>query len=369
MPKPTHRVYAPAKTVFLPSLSPAREKIHKDYQYSFGIDTLQVDQKAILCAGEPDCLALKSAGYSAFTLGDERSSIPAYVLRLLKKQGVVFEKNSNHAVIYDTDYTGLNASHKLSKNFDIQRLILPKLSKQKSQKYPKPHQNDICDYLNQYGWDADLHLLLHQENFKNQDYCIRQSAVFEVDKYLSEKTEILAKAIQKYKRIQTDADAGIGKTFTMLTEIPRHVPQKILFVVPFAIQVEQIEQEYGEKIADMVCFHNAKTQKTDPDEAAFFGHPTGKINVCTYDRIKTVYDKLEEDSPNNILVVVDESHLLTSEYAYRTRAIHDVLEVCNKSQKVVYLSATPDYSLCQFSGFKLIRFKRRKNPKIKNNAY
>ena len=365
MPKPNHRVYAPAKTVFLPSLSPAREKIHVDYQYSFGIDTVKPNQKTILCAGEPDCLALKSAGYNAFTLGDERSNIPAYILKLLEEKGVVFEKNSPHAIIYDTDYTGLKASHKLSKNIDIQRLILPKLSKQKSPEYPKPTQNDICDYLNLYGWDADLHLLLHQEIFQNQDYCIRQSPVFEVNKYLSEQTEIFAKFIQKYKRIQTDADAGIGKTYTMLTEIPKHLPQKILFVVPFAIQVEQIESEYGEKISGLTCFHNSRTQQIDQDEAAFFGHPTGKVNVCTYDRIKTVYEKLKVDAPNNILIVVDESHLLTSEYAYRTRAIHDVLEVCNENQKVVYLSATPDYSLCQFSGFKLIRFKRRENPKIK----
>ncbi len=384
MPKPAYRVYAQAKTVFLPNLETARAKFGENYAYSFGIQTLDNQQPIILCGGEPDCLALKSAGYNAFTIGDERASIPEFVLKNLPpapSEGDCLtpnlspkERGTNPppsegtggrlAVLYDTDFTGLKNSYLLAKKYNCQRFVLPKLKKQTTRYAEKPDKNDLCDYLNLCGWDTDLQLVLKQQIIHYQEFTIQNTPCFSVNKYLSEKTDILAKFIQKYKRIQADADAGVGKTYTMLVEIPQKLHKPMLFVVPFAIQVEQIEQEYADKVNELVCFTNRNTQIAEDEEINLIGRPIGQVNVCTFDRIKPVYERLSQDFGDDIVVVVDESHLLTSEYAYRARAIHDVLEVCQQAQKIVYLSATPDYALCQFSGFKLIRFKREENPQI-----
>ncbi len=363
MPLAEHRVYSRSKTVFLPSLAPAREVFGETYNYSFGIDTLDPKQPFLLCAGEADCLALKSAGYNAFTLGDERSKIPSSVLDLLRQRGLNPEESS-HAVLYDTDFTGLQASSRLAKQHNYLQLILPKLPKQFKREEPKPKQNDVCDYLQAYGLDVSFKVLLSQSVFQNSDYELKYTPTFYLEKHLSERVEELVECIKQYKRIQIDANAGAGKTFTMLKEIPEHFDSPILFAVPFAIQVEQIEREYAQNDSSLACFCNSKLNNMSDDAWNSLGQSLAKINICTYDRIKQVFHKMQEHFGKAPHVIIDESHLLTSEYGYRTRAIQDVLEVCQGANRVIYLSATPDYSLCKFSGFRLVRFRRRKNPKI-----
>ncbi|MEO1652971.1 MAG: hypothetical protein AAFU64_05465, partial [Bacteroidota bacterium] len=128
MPKAPYRVYTKAKTAFLPNLASARESIDADYSYSFGLNTLEKDKALILCGGEPDCLALKSAGLNAFTLGNERGDIPPYILKCLRQQGFDLENpdlKDKISVMYDTDYTGLQASKKIAQTYGFQPLVLP----------------------------------------------------------------------------------------------------------------------------------------------------------------------------------------------------------------------------------------------------
>ncbi|NJO00286.1 MAG: DEAD/DEAH box helicase family protein [Bacteroidia bacterium] len=369
MPEAGYRIYGKSKTIFLPNLEAARSEIDPNYAYAFGLDTLRPNEPVIICAGEADCLALKAAGYNAFTLGDERSTIPDFILKKLKDQGIdLLASPQEHAVLYDTDYTGLKASQELARRYGFQQWSLPKLKKQIRKGQPKPHYNDFCDYWHQYGIDHDLCLMLGQRTFSTQDFTLHTVPTFKVKQYLTEKSDLLAQFIRQHKHVQIDADAGIGKTYALLDEVSRQMDQPIIFAVPFAIQVEQIEKEYAARVPGLVCFSNQYLQKVDAEEQAIFGLPVGKVNVCTFDRIQTVAGQLARTHGNNYRVVVDESHLLTSEYDYRTKAIHDVLEVCHQAAGVVYMSATPDYSLCKFSGFRLIRFKREINPEIKLHA-
>lgn len=355
-PKAAYRFYAPSKTVFLPNLDAAKQTFGKDYSYSFGLDSLRVGEKAILCGGEADCLALKAMGYNAFTLGNERGSIPLYIKQQLKAKQI-----SQLSVLYDTDFTGLQAAQKLAKQENCQVLTLPKLEQQKSRDLPKPQANDFCDYLKLYGKDVDLGLCLAQEIFEYQYFKLPQVPQIPVKKYLQEKIDYLSAFIRQENRVQISANAGMGKTYSLLKEIAPHQDLPVIFAVPFAIQVEQIEQEYQESCPDLVCYSN---QMLQDDAQAFLGFPPSKINVCTYDRLHLVYKKLQQNHQDNILLVVDESHLLTSEYGYRTQAINSVLDISETVKKVIYLSATPDYNLCQFSNFKLINFHREENPHI-----
>lgn len=356
MPIPKFRVYAQSKTVFLPNLSKAKDIYGEDYVYCFGLESLHPEKPILLCGGEPDCLALQSLGFCAFTLGDERSNIPDFIFEKIKK----INPNPEISVLYDTDYTGLKSSLILEKKYHFQRLILPKLDKQTNKSLPKPQKNDVCDYISLYGNDADLSLCLYQNIFKNKDYQLSNVPSLKVEKYLSEKIDILTNFIQQNKRTQIDADAGIGKTFTLLSELPQKINMPIIFCVPFALQVEQIAQEYNNKVDDLVCFTN---QAVKNDTLQIEALNIGKVNVCTYDRLKIIF-KRTKNIHEKIMVVIDESHLLTSEYAYRTQTIHEVLEICEEAEKVVYLSATPDYALCNFSGFELLKIKREQNPTL-----
>jgi len=369
MPKPEHRVYAKSKTIFLPNLQPAKELLGAHYAYHFGLDTLR-QEPFILCGGEPDCLALKDLGFNAFTLGDERASIPPYIWAYLQtKWGIANPETYLQAILYDTDYTGIMHSRKLGKALQVPAIILPKLHQQTKPEQPKPIQNDLCDYLGLYGFDAALEVALHKRHVRTRDFALPAVPCFTVERYLSEKTAVLTEFIRSNNKIQLDADTGVGKTFTILADLPARLEKTVLFAVPFAIQVEQIENEYATLVQDLVCFTNKETQAlSEEDKTILMNRPTGKVNVCTIDRIKPVFERLELEHGKDIVVVIDESHLLTSEYGYRMQAIHDVLEVCRKVEKVVYLSATPDYSLCRFSGFKLIQFRRNQNPSLEVQA-
>ncbi len=369
MPKPEHRVYAKSKTIFLPNLQPAKDLYGENFAYQFGLDTLRLEP-FILCGGEPDCLALKSLGFNALTLGDERSSVPAYLWKLLsEKWGISDPASYLQGVLYDTDYTGIMHSRKLAKALQVPALVLPRLLQQKQPDQPKPTQNDLCDYLGLYGFDATLEIALRKHHIQTRDFALPAVPCFSVKQYLGEQAAVLADFIQTHKRVQIDADTGVGKTFTMLADLPNRLQKTILFAVPFAIQVEQIEHEYATIVEDLVCFTNKETQAlSEEDKIILMNRPTGRVNVCTIDRIKPVFERLALEHGNDVVIVIDESHLLTSEYGYRMQAIHEVLDVCRKVEKVVYLSATPDYSLCRFSGFKLIQFRRELNPYLEVKA-
>ncbi|NJL15219.1 MAG: DEAD/DEAH box helicase family protein [Microscillaceae bacterium] len=361
MPKTEHRVYGQAKTVFLPSLAPARIHIHPEYSYAFGLNTLDKNQPALLCAGEPDCLALKAAGYNAFTLGDERSQLPTYVLE--KLGWTETQLPARLRILYDTDFTGLQNARRIAHHYGLTRLSLPKLAQQKHRSQPKPAQNDLCDYLQQYGWDEAIQICLSEQRHETQDYVLENIPVIEVKQYLHEQSRLLGAFLEKHPKIQLEAPAGTGKTYTLLTDLPREAQKPLLLAVPFTIQVAQIEQEYARNVPQMVCYGHLQGQNT-AEELQGWGPKVGWVTVCTYDRIETVFAQMQATYGDNIIVAIDESHLLTSEYAYRTPAIHRVLQTCAQAKQVILLSATPDYAYCRFHGFRLLRFHRQKNPSI-----
>lgn len=361
MPKTEYRVYGSSKTVFLPSLSPARAHIHPEYSYAFGLDTLDKNQPALLCAGEPDCLALKAAGYNAFTLGDERSQLPTYVLERLGWAKA--QLPAQLRVLYDTDFTGLQNACKIARHYGLTRLTLPKLAQQRHRSQAKPAQNDLCDYLQQYGWDEAIKICLSEQRHETQDYVLNNIPVIEVKQYLHEQSRLLSTFLQQHPKVQLEAPAGTGKTHTLLTDLPQQAQKPLLLAVPFTIQVAQIEQEYASKVPHLVCYGHLQGQSS-AEELHGWGPKVGWVTVCTYDRIETVFAQMQALYGDDIFVVIDESHLLTSEYAYRTPAIHRVLRVCSEAKQVIFLSATPDYAYCRFHGFRLLRFSRKKNPAI-----
>lgn len=144
--------YYKAKTGYLPNLEACRE-IDANYEYTFGLNELK-GNKAVICEGEADCLALIEKGYNAFTLGAVKGFLSESITNQLRAKGI------NHiSILFDTDFAGVTHSEKLKKElgfFDCEIIEIPRLKRQITDKDEKPTHNDICDYIGLYGFDEDL---------------------------------------------------------------------------------------------------------------------------------------------------------------------------------------------------------------------
>ncbi len=346
-PKELYRAYGKSKTSYLPNLAHAKEVLGENYRYAFGLDTLRENEPAILCGGEADCLALLAKGYNAFTMGAEEAKIPAFIAEKLAGKQIDFK---TLRVLYDTDFTGYKHSQLLKKAYKTPILTLPKLALQKEKHLPKPAENDLCDYVGKFGWDSDLEICLAKKPFSKRGFTLPTVPQFKVEKYLGAYKEVITSFFLQNTKIQLAGDAGLGKTHTLLREIAPEMPNPVLFLVPYSIQVSQIEEEYKDLGHLLTCFQNKASQE---DEELHFS----QINVCTYDRAKQLFDKNPDFE-----VWIDESHLLTLAYPYRRQAIDHVLAIMEASPRAVMLSATPDYQFVRKEDYQLISFQRKNNP-------
>ena len=189
-----------------------------------------------------------------------------------------------------------------------------------------------------------------QKPFSKRGFVLPAVPQFKVEKYLKPFADHIACFFSKHTKIQLVGDAGLGKTHTLLREVAPLMPNPVLFLVPYAIQVSQIEKEYADMGHGLTCFHNKPPQE---DEELRFA----QVNVCTYDRAKQLFDK-----NSDFEVWIDESHLLTQAYPYRRQAIDNILTMAEKAPRVVLLSATPDYQFVRKENFQPIVFRRAKNP-------
>jgi hypothetical protein len=346
-PKEMYRAFGKGKTSFLPNLTPAKEAFGENYRYALGLDMLEVGGSAILCGGEADYLALKAKGYNAFTMGSEEAKIPAFVLEKLQASNIT---PKDLRVLYDTDFTGYKHSQLLKKQYKCTALTLPKLGLQTKKALPKPDENDLCDYIGKFGWDNDLEICLARRPFSKRGFVLPAIPQIKVQKYLGAHKDTITNFFLQHNRIQLAGDAGLGKTHTLLREVAPQMPKEVLFVVPYTIQVSQIEEEYKDLGHLLTCFHNKPPQ--EEEELRF-----SQINVCTYDRASQLFEK----NPDMELWV-DESHLLTLAYPYRRQAIDALLAMMQESSRVVLLSATPDFQFVRKEGYQLISFQRTNNP-------
>ena len=85
----------------------------------FGLEQLQQCDNLFIAAGEKDCLALNSNGFTSVSFQSE-TTVPT------KEQiDILRTKAKRLFVVYDNDEAGIAAAEKLCKAFDIKRIILP----------------------------------------------------------------------------------------------------------------------------------------------------------------------------------------------------------------------------------------------------
>lgn len=341
MPKRAYRPYIwrDLKTVFLPNLDLAKEKFGENYTYTFGFDNLDKDKNMILCAGEPDCLALKAKGHNAFTFGHERASLPQDFEIDTKKL----------ALLYDTDFTGISQAKKFSKTHKVPFIELPKLEKQIKKSDPKPQANDVCDYVQLFGFDEDL-----QKNIYAQHY-LNKGALKGFGQYITNKhfeNPELFKVLDMNKKIILEAIAGSGKT-EMIIHYAQKMQKRLILVLPYTVLTSQAKQRFEQN--KIICIDgNSKAEDILEAEESH-------LVAVTYNSLNKITSSFDY---KNDLLCVDEFHNLVLQYNFRQSENQFIYEEMQKFEQVVLMSATP-LTLFEELDYKTIKVETKRQKQIK----
>lgn len=145
------------------------------------------------------------------------------------------------------------------------------------------------------------------------------------DLYVSENLNTLIEVIKSNKHILMTAPTGGGKTYAIVEVMKSFQDHINILLTPNVIQNKQNASTYGIQ--------------------AFTGADKNIYSNCisaTYDKARALIDYLKgKDLKVNLFI--DECHLLVDATNYRMKAINDIMELSNLSDKVVYMSATNDY--------------------------
>ena len=171
----------------------------------------------------------------------------------------------------------------------------------------------------------------HIENLKVNEYInyskYKANETIYIDRYIGENN--IFNKLLRYKHTLGLSPTGSGKTrallemFKEMEELLKKMGKKVCFVVPNAIQVEQIQEEYGIKGA---------WNKADKD-LIFINNI---ISCYTWNK----FGDIEEDLSNTI-VVLDEIHQIYQDM-YRKNTIDKVLLNISKCSNIIDITATPN---------------------------
>jgi len=166
------------------------------------------------------------------------------------------------------------------------------------------------------------------------------------------------------RRLSIEAPAGAGKSyFTMRTLAPalNAAGYMVLFAAPFVSQIagESEKQKSNPFPAGTLIYDSAATQEK--------GAAKYQSVLCTYDKTGLAHGQLFtkemlSDYPQGIILIIDESQFLTLSQSYRAAALREIERLVGISQRVIFVSATPNRALEQIMKFKPIVIRRKVQP-------
>lgn len=377
-PNKLYKIYEPygkVKKYWTPGVAKVREDLgDPHWQPILGIDTpADTNAPYYLTGGETDMLALQALGYNAITFGGEQITPSESSLQRL--QGKAIKQ------VLDTDWAGLNSACKKEKKFKWEAITLPKFDQQvfrydkksgkyihfNGNKYPhspkrealsqKPKDNDICDYIAQYGHDFDLRYALDPE-----------APVATFNKKLGEAdlSGIYKRCGEKGAKTILQVPTGSGKTTTaLLKDFSRYgAPNKLgmlgyaeklgktlVFAAPLTAVVEQAGREHGTQIVCQGYTNAASASATH--------------TVTTFNSLPRLLAHFEEmNELENVWLVIDEIHEMVKAANYQD--IPSVAAYFPHVHSITGLSATvtPVQDLFRLQGFKVFNFERLHNPNV-----
>jgi len=320
--------------------------------YCFGWDQLPYTGEAvIIAAGESDTLAINNkageTGIYAICLGSENRSFPNNLIYELKLR---FE---SVIALYDNDKTGQQQSEQKLKECRYTRLdFATHIGKQ------FPDINDVCDAIQEYGTEPVfewLQYIAQLKQLKSKEYYKETRDLYHLNPSIGHPEQWQQVRVHKYidpdkiiqalkynDRLLIDAPTGSGKT-TAILQLAKQSDTRVIVAEPTITIAEDIAQSAEEAGIQANLIYG------EIEEADYMAAINAPLFICTYDAIKNLNIELD-------ILVIDEQHLLTSEYGYRAKALNRAIDAAAIADKVIYLSGTPDYHLSHYMNASVLKF-------------
>jgi hypothetical protein len=327
------------KRAFFPNLNQTKQ-IDADFGYTLGLDQPYTIQKPIYWAsGEPDYLALRARGLQAICLAGEGMDFKQSHIKKMNENGYGTE---NLTIVFDNDEAGEKFAKKFAQKYQIPYVLLPKVEGKK----------DVCDFVGKKpDQTADEHLF--ELTFFDRilacclekEFCPKnkhgQTVIKTNEKYLSECKEALYAlkyAVLDHRITFLDAGAGFGKSSFFLDKKGEFINDSelkekgildfVIFIVPTKNLAQQNEISY-----QVTSLYGGKSSTIEG---------TNLINC--------VFDSMARIGRTPSLIIPDEFHTLTADFAYRYKVNSDIFDLMQtqKDVKFICLSATPSFAIIDY---------------------
>lgn len=292
-------------------------------------------------------------------------------------------KFENILVCFDTDFEGISAQYKLvdkltNNGLNVQNLFLngfvyetEKKVNTNNVRISKPLRNDICDYIQDYGFQKMKRLIL--------DSLPKVKKTFQIKNYLDEVSSQMETVAKNSSQLVIKAPTGTGKTQTFVTQILPKILEKgkkAIFLVPTN---SILLQTSAKKFENVVCISSSFDKSEKEMELQMFVQDESKnILVCTYDMFSFLQVFAKQIFQTYIqTIVIDEFHELEHAQDYRGLALSKISEILlNSDFQVIMLSATlpffAKYAQCENVKFgfnpDIIEIKREAKKPLKLNV-
>ena len=311
--------------------------------YVFGLNSLPTQSRKdftlLLCAGEDDTNAINANlhpfNFCALTFGSESATIPTDYLTHLRSQFKAVVS------LLDNDKTGVKMA---IRNATVNGLPYISIG---------DHYRDLKDVCEIYKTSGVAGLVklceietqnktAEKTNFERVGYNLHNVLNFQIEKYVTEKLDLLKTYLTRYPKLLLQSPTDTGKT-TAIIELSQDALfyktagiESIILALPRLFLCEQLKEKFKKETGVTPSVIDGKASFIDIREA----HQS-KVIICTYDSLKKLENHLKDS-----LLVIDELHLLTDDAGFRSEVTAKAFELIPKAKRVLGLTATPNFEMC-----------------------
>jgi Type III restriction enzyme, res subunit len=332
--------------------------------YLFGFSNLPDDKNQckviFVVGGQHDCTAFNSAynryGWYAVTQGSETRNLNPELIKLLRKRCLQL------VTFFDNDNAGNKGMEKQAREYGLLGIDIGGYVNNGEQ-FPgcefdvfgrNKTLNDICDVLNTEGSVLGLKTLIDRELTTKR---VAQSSPYRPvfsNVFHTSMTKYLGDTEGSYLRLKNElylrrrfvlvSSTGSGKTYLTLHGFANDPDffklmgiERIVYFCP----TNSIGQQQADK-------HNipflTSLESVNASEVS-----QSRVLAATFDQV----GKMPKEWLNSSFFIVDEFHTLTSEFAYRNKAMRSLLNLIKSAKYVLGITATPNLAFIKHLNYSL----------------